>query len=519
MFGFWSIIPPLVAVGLAIWTKRVIFSLFISIWVGGLIFTGGNPIAAIAVSFDWIKDVMTDPWDARFLVLTMLLGSGAAFMFKTGGTHALTRVLEKRLTNGKRSQLLAWALGIVVFFNDYANSVIVGNATRDINAKYKVSREKLSYILDSTASPMATFGPISDWIGYQVGLIGAAFVVLKIVDVKAYFVFLQSMPWNFYCLLSLIAVPMLILGKDFGPMADAELRARKTGKLVADGATPLSSIGADLGEVVDAEKASIWNFVLPLITLIGVGIWAIWYTGGGGTGKSIMDALADTEVDIALTWAAFAMTVVGLILALIHGMSLEECEKTVLGGFKTMLPAVLIMVLAWSVGTVCGSLGTADFVVNATKGWMSASLLPFLLFVICMFISFATGTSWGTMAIITPIGIPLAYSIGGIPLVAIAIGSIFSGAIFGDHCSPISDTTVMSSIFAESDHIAHVTTQIPYALVVAGISAVLYLLAPIVKNAFILLAIGIVVQYFVLRFLGSSYQSKFSKEDRALLQE
>jgi len=227
MFGFWSIIPPLVAVGLAIWTKRVIFSLFISIWVGGLIFTGGNPLAAIGASFDWIKDVMIDPWDARFLVLTMLLGSGAAFMFKTGGTNALTRVLEKRLTNGKRSQLLAWVLGIVVFFNDYANSVIVGNATRDINAKFKVSREKLSYILDSTASPMATFGPISDWIGYQVGLIGAAFVVLKIVDVNAYFVFLQSMPWNFYCILTLIAVPMLILGKDFGPMADAELRAKK----------------------------------------------------------------------------------------------------------------------------------------------------------------------------------------------------------------------------------------------------------------------------------------------------
>ena len=519
MFGFWSIIPPLVAVGLAIWTKRVIFSLFISIWVGGLIFTGGHPLAAIAVSFDWIKDVMIDPWDARFLVLTMLLGSGAAFMFKTGGSHALTRILEKRLTNGKRSQLLAWVLGIVVFFNDYANSVIVGNASRDINAKYKVSREKLAYILDATAAPMATFGPVSDWIGYQVGLIGAAFVALKIVDVKAYFVFLQSMPWNFYCILSLIAVPMIILGKDFGPMADAELRAKKTGKLVADGSTPLSSVGADLGEVKDPEKASIWNFILPLITLIGVGIWAIWYTGGGGTGKSLMDALADTEVDIALTWAAFAMTVVGLILALIHGMSLEECEKTVLGGFKTMLPAVLIMVLAWSVGTVCSSLATADFVINLTKSWMSAALLPFLIFVICMFISFATGTSWGTMAIITPIGVPLAYSIGGIPLVAIAIGSVFAGAIFGDHCSPISDTTVMSSIFAESDHIAHVTTQIPYAMVVAGISAVLYLLSPMIKNVFVLLAVGIIAQFFIYRYLGNSYQSKLSKEDRLLLEQ
>ena len=181
-----------------------------------------------------------------------------------------------------------------------------------------------------------------------------------------------------------------------------------------------------------------------------------------------------------------------------------------------MLPAVLIMVLAWSIGTVCGSLGTADFVVNATKGWMSAALLPFLIFILCMFISFATGTSWGTMAIITPIGVPLAYSIGGIPLVTIAIGSIFAGAIFGDHCSPISDTTVMSSIFAGSDHIAHVTTQIPYAMVVAGISAGLYLLSPIIKNAFILLAVGIVAQFFILRYLGNLYQSRLSKEDRLI---
>lgn len=519
MYGFLSIIPPIVAVGLAIWTKRVIFSLFVSIWVGGLIYTGGNPFGAIGASFDWMKDVMIDPWDARFLVLTLLLGSGAAFMFKTGGSHALTRVLEKRLNNAKRSQLLAWVLGIVVFFNDYANSVIVGNASRDINAKYRVSREKLSYVLDATASPMATFGPVSDWIGYQVGLIGAAFVTLKIVDVKAYFVFLQSIPWNFYCILSLIAVPMLILGKDFGPMADAELRARKTGKIVADGATPLSSVETDLGEPFNAKSASVWNFILPLVTLIGVGIWAIWYTGGGATGKSLMDALADTEVDIALTWAAFAMTLVGMILALLQGMSLEECEKTVLAGFRTMLPALVIMVLAWSVGSVCDSLGTADYVVGLTQEWMSAALLPFLIFLVCMFISFATGTSWGTMAIITPIGVPLAYAIGGIPLVTIAIGSIFAGAIFGDHCSPISDTTVMSSIFAESDHIAHVTTQIPYALVVAGISAVLYLLSSFIKNGFILLAIGIVALYFILKLLGNAYQSKYSEEDRILLNQ
>ncbi len=518
MASFWSVVPPLAAIGLAVLTRRVFFSLFTSIWVGGMILTGGNPFAAVGASFDWIKDVMTDASNARFLVLILLLGSGASFMFKVGGSHALTRVLERWLTTRTRVQLLTWMLGIVIFFNDYVNSVIVGNATRNINAKFKVSKEKLAYLIDATAAPVATIGPISDWIGFQVSLIAAAFLALNLEGEQPYFAFLRSIPWNFYCMLTLFAVPTIVTGKDFGPMAKAELRAMKTGKLIADGDTPLSSVENDLGEPFDPDRASIWSFVVPLIALIGTGLWALWYTGGGASGKSLMDALADSNVSIALSWAAFAMTVVGVVFALRLGMSLRECEKTLLTGFETMLPAVVIMVLAWSIGAVCESLGTAEYVLTLTRDWMTPGLLPFTIYALSSFVALATGTSWGTMAIMTPVGIPLAHAIGGLPMVYITIGAVFSGAIFGDHCSPISDTPIMASIFSGSDHIAHVRTQIPYGFATAAMAGLLYLFASAVGSAFILLLVGLPFQFLVLRFLGNQYQKKhFSQEDILLL--
>ncbi|WP_373893615.1 Na+/H+ antiporter NhaC family protein [Virgibacillus sp. CBA3643] len=503
-----SIVPPLVAVALAIMTKRVLISLFVSIWVGGLIAAGWNPFEAVGLTFTWMKDVMIDPWNARFLVMTALLGTGAAFMFKTGGSEGLINVLQKRLTTKKRVLFLPYFLGILIFFNDYVNSVIVGNATKDIAKKHNISREKLSYVIDSTAAPMATIGPVSDWIGFQVSLIAAAFASMSIVGMEPYFAFLQSIPWNFYAILCLLAVPMIIAGKDFGPMAKAEHRAHTTGKLIPDGSTPLSSVDQDLGEP-HQKDGSVWNFILPLVTLISVSIWGLWYTGGGATGKSMMDALADTDVSVALTWGAFAMTTVGIILALIQGMDLKKCEETLLGGIRTMLPALIIIVLAWSIGTVTDELGTAEFVVSVTEGWMTAALIPFLVFVIAMFISFATGTSWGTMTILTPIAIPLSYTMGGEDLIPIVIGAIFAGSIFGDHVSPISDTTVMASIFSESDHIAHVNTQIPYALVPAGIAGVLYLLYSFIGSSIVLLIAGIVIQFFLLRYLGNRHEKKF----------
>lgn len=508
--GILSVVPPLIAIFLAIVTRRVIISLFISIWVGGIIYTGGDPFSGLGYTFTWMKDVMIDDWNARFLVLTALLGVGAAFMYKTGGSEGLIRLLEDKLTTKRRVLFLPYILGILVFFNDYANSVIVGNASKDITGKNKVSREKLAYVLDATSAPMATIGPVSDWIGYQVSIIAGAFAAVSITGIEPYYAFLQSIPWNFYSILSLAAVGMfIVMGRDFGPMAKAEHRAETTGELIEKGATPLSSVEEDLGQPFKKDGGSVWFFILPLVTLVAVGIWGLWYTGGGAEGKTMIEALADTDVAEALTWAAFAMTFVGVVIALFQRVGFKELEETVLAGITTMLPAILIIILAWSIGVVTDELGTAEYVVGATESWMTPMLMPLLIFIIGMFISFATGTSWGTMAILTPIAIPLAYTIGGEDLIPLAIGAIFSGAIFGDHVSPISDTTIMASIFAGSDHIAHVKTQMPYAIVTAVISGAMFLLYNVISNVYILLVIALVLQFLVLQFLTRRHSRKY----------
>ena len=501
-----SLTPPLAAVVLALITRRVNISLFAAIWLGGW-FVAGNPVAAVGQTFDWFAAVMTDEWNARFLVLVSLLGAGAAFMYRTGGSHAVSRALSARLSTGRSAQLLTWGLGLVIFFNDYVNSVIVGNAARDLTARHRVSREKLAYLLDSTSAPMATLGPVSDWIGYQVSLIAAAFAGLAMTTEKPYLAFLQSVPWNFYALLCLIAVPTIVLLGDFGPMQQAEARAAETGDLVALGDTPLSSVENDLGEA-DTERGRVWHFVVPLVVLIGVAGWALWYVGGGAEGKPLTEALADTDVSVALSWAAFAMVVTAMGLSLAQGHGLEDAEQTLLAGFRTMLPALVIMVLAWTIGTVTGALDTGDHVIAATRDWLTPGLLPVLIFAIAMLISFATGSSWGAMAILTPVAVPLAAHMGDMTLVHMAIGAIFSGSIFGDHCSPISDTTVMSSIFAGSDHIAHVRTQIPYALVPAGVAAALYLASMIVASVWALLAAGIMVQTLTLWALARGFGAR-----------
>lgn len=496
-----SLAPPIAAVVLALLTRRVNISLFLSILLGAWI-VAGNPIAAVGQTFDWFAEVMTDEWNARFLVLVSLLGAGAAFMHTTGGSQALAQWLSGKVSSSRGSLLLTWLLGVVIFFNDYVNSVIVGNASRDLAARHNVSREKLAWTIDATSAPMATLGPVSDWIGYQVSLIAGAFAVLSLTGEQPYWAFLQSIPWNFYALLCLASVPMIIVMGDFGPMKRAEGRAQETGELVAPGDNPLSSVEGDLGEVPEG-RGRVWNFLVPLVVLVGVACWALWYTGGGSEGKPLMEAIADTKVSVSLSWAAFAMVVAGIVMALLQRQSLEACENTLLAGFKTMLPALVIMVLAWSIGTVTGALETGDHVIAATESWLSPTLLPILIFAIAMVISFSTGSSWGAMAILTPIGVPLAYNIGDMTLVSMAIGAIFSGSIFGDHCSPISDTTVMASIFSGSDHVAHVKTQIPYALVPASVSALLYLGTIVIASPYILLAIGLALQAVIIKLLAS----------------
>ncbi len=513
-----SLLPSIVAIVMCLLSRQVISSLFVAILVGSLILADGNVASAIADSFVVIKDVMIEPWKARYIVLIMLFGGGAALIYKTGGAYALTHSLSRYLGSGQRVQLFTWGLGVVNFFNSDVNAAVVGNASKNINADKRVSREKLAYILDSTASPVSTFGPVSDWIGYQVSIIAAVLLAAGISSEEAYSVFIHSLPWNAYCALAFLGVPMMVTGKDFGPMARAELRARKTGKLVAEGDQPLSTVEHDLGEAERLEKASVLNFILPVVGMMAVTFWGMWWTGGGEAVSSIGAAISGSDISIALTWGSFAMVVIAVMLALKQGFSIADCEKIVVSGAKSMLPSLMLIILAWSLGSICIKLDVGGQVIQLTQSWISTATLPALVFLVAGIIAFSTGSSWGTMAIVSPVALALAYQVGNLELLYIASGALFSGAVFGDHCSPISDSTIMASIFSGSDHIAHVLSQLPYALISAFIALLAYLLSSIVNNGFLVLGGAIILQYCIFRMMGNFYQRKyFSETDRLLL--
>ncbi|MCT4595479.1 MAG: Na+/H+ antiporter NhaC family protein [Anaeromicrobium sp.] len=507
-FGILTLVPPLVAIVLCFLTKRVLVSLFMGILAGGIIMKGGNPFTGIEYSLDAIVGSITDDWNARLLLFNLLMGSGVAFIWKLGGSRALTKWAKERIKSRKAAGVGAWALGVIVFFNDYVNAAMVGGVFRDICDENRISSERLSYILDSTAAPVATLF-LSDWIAFQISMVQSGLDAASITDASAFSVYIGSIPYNIYCILSVFFVLILILtGKDYGPMLKAEHRTMSTGKLVRDGGAPMMDVSYELGEPKENPKATLSTFFVPLIALVGVTLFGFWWTGRPG--ESLMEILGNTDAAKALLWGAFAMTLTGIFMSLSSKlMDLKETMDTFLDGFKLMLLACGILVLAWSLGSVTGDMKLADYIITLIGGNMPLWLLPIVIFAFGMVISFATGTSWGTMTILTPIAVPLAYKMtGDITIVSAMAGVVFSGAIFGDHCSPISDTTVLASIFSGADHIDHVTTQIPYAITVAAVSVVMYLLYGIVGiGPVILLPLGMVILYFVMNIL-SNYSSK-----------
>lgn len=508
-FGILTLLPPLVAIILCFLTKRVLVSLFLGILTGGIILSGGNPFAGIEYSLDTIVGSITDDWNARLLLFNLLMGAGVAFIWKMGGSKALTQWARQRIKSRKSAGVGAWLLGIIVFFNDYVNAAIVGNVFRDISEEQKVSSERLSYILDSTAAPVATFF-ISDWIAFQISMIKSGMDVAQITSISAFEIYVKSIPFNLYCIFAVLFVGIVVItGKDFGPMLKAEHRAITTGKTVRDGAKPMMDVSYELGEPKDV-KPRLLTFFLPLIVLVAVTMFGFWWTGRPG--ESLMEILGNSDPAKALLWGAFAMTITGIFMALSQKiMDLRETMDTFLEGLKLMLLACAILVLAWSLGTVTGDMSLADYIITLIGGSMPYWLLPITIFLFGMFISFSTGTSWGTMTILTPIAIPLAYKItGDIGTASVMAGVVFSGAIFGDHCSPISDTTVLASIFSGADHIDHVSTQIPYAITAAFVALVMYFIYGILGiGPIVLIPLGLIVLVGLMYVLSGYYSKKY----------
>lgn len=505
-FGVLALAPPLLAIVLAMATRQVLVSLFAGIWSGALLVAGWNPIAATALTMDWLVEVVRSPFNTKFIILILFMGAGAAFIYRSGGILALEREIGERVNTARDSQILTWLIGVFIFFDSYTSTVVTGNATRELAQDNHSSREMHAYVLDSTTSPVTTFGPVSNWIGFQVSMIIVGFEATQFtadqLGVTAFGLFLQSIPWNIYCFMAFFMVGLIaITQRFFGPMLDAEWRARSMGRTIREDATPLSDVSDDVGEPSE-KNPSLVNFFAPILVLLVVGLVSMWYLGGGHQPNvDVTTAFQETDVALGLLYGAFAFMLTGFVGSLAYRtMELEEASETILDGFKTMVIALAIIVLAWAIGLAAENVRTAQYIVDVmVGGGVPGGFLPLIIFIAAMFVAFTTGTSWGTMAILTPLAIPLGLQLVGPSVLPVVVAMLFGGAIWGDHSSPISDTTVMSSIFAGSDHIDHVNTQIPFAATAAGVTVIILVLyglglrSPIIALplAFVLTAVAV----------------------------
>jgi len=492
--GWLSVVPPLLAIALALLTRDVLISLFLGVFGGAMILHGWNPFAAFARTIDgFIVPALADPDHAAILIFTTLLGGMVGLITKSGGTHGIVERLTPYATNSRRGQLATWMMGLLIFFDDYANTLIVGPTMRPITDRLKISREKLAYIVDSTAAPVVCLFPISTWVGFEIGLIGDAFQRLDL-PYDAYSAFVASIPYRFYPIFALVLVFTLAASRlDFGPMRRAEARAAETGKLMDDDAQPIADYGSkEVEPPEDIPKRPIYA-VLPIVTVVAVTVLGLYLTGAAEQTRGVDDSLAtwirkvlqDADSYKALLWGSLSGVVVALAVPSVIGrvLKLRDGMGAMVAGFRAMLLALVVLTLAWSLSAVCGDLRTAEYLVGLTRDTLTPVWLPALTFVLSAAVAFATGSSWGTLAIIEPLIIPICHNLSlaaghevASPeyntFLLASIASVLAGSVWGDHCSPISDTTILSSMASGCDHIAHVRTQIPYALL-AGTVAIL----------------------------------------------
>ncbi len=497
-WGAWSIIPPIVAITLAFVTKNVVVSLFIGVFSGAylIVLHTGPRLSAIVRAFILMTQEMvsalSDSWNAGIVVQTLTIGGLIALVAVMGGTRAIAEKLSKSARSAAAAQIYTWLMGIFIFFDDYANLLTVGPIMRPVTDKLRVSREKLAFIIDSTAAPIADIALISTWIGYELGLIRQGYAAIG-VEANAYSVFIHTIPYRFYSLLILAFIFISAKSRrDFGPMLTAERRARREGKVYADGASIMSAVDTEKLAVADTTKLKVSNALVPVMTLIFGAFAALFYNGyqailsgndaaqvalvtSGFSFAVLRECFSASNASIALTQAAIFASLVAIFMGWRQKIySLKNAVDTWIKGAGGMVITVTILILAWSLSGVIGKLGTAEFLVGVISGKVPPFLLSTIIFVMGALISFATGTSYGTMGILMPLAVPLAFAVSQEPaFMYMNIGAVLTGAIFGDHCSPISDTTILSSMGAGCDHLAHVNTQLGYALPVAGISIVL----------------------------------------------
>lgn len=490
--GILSIIPPFLAIVLAVITKNVILSLYLGVFVGSLILTGGNPITAfIKVIKDYLFVQMTSAGNAQTLVAQGIIGGFVTLMEASGAAIAFATIATKLINSRRRAQIGTWLGGLIIFFSDSGSPLINGAVFRPITDGLRVSREKLSYILDSTASPVCVLIPIIGWGVYIMGLIEKAYAELGIEE-TGWTAFIEAIPFQFYSILAVAMVAIIgFTGWDFGPMARAEERALQTGKVIRDGATPIRTEFE--AKVPERARLSVWLGIVPLVVLLVV-IFAVLIANGFPY-KVVPGTMIRTAIATGFMVASLVLIAMGINAKVFNA---KDAFDTFIKGIQGMTYILIILLLAWSLGNIVGELKTAAFLIEISKGILSPSVLPALIFLAGAVTSFATGTSWGTFAILIPIAIPMAHTMGAPMYVTIA--AVLSGGLFGDHCSPISDTTILSAMGASADLVDHVTTQLPYALTVAAAATVGYLIAGAVPSYWVLgltFAILLVLIYII----------------------
>ncbi len=498
-FPWLSLVPPIVAIILCFLTREVMPSLFIGIFLGALILKDLNPIYAVADTALILRNNLADPWNATVFLFDFVVGGMVGLIYYSRGAYGFGNLLASKIKSRRGMELAASALGMMIFFDDYSSSVIAGNTMRPACETAGVSREKFAYILDSTSAPIATIGVISVWTGYQVGVIREVFESMDLSLSPMGVFFPGVILYSFYSFFAIALVLFLSASRrDFGPMLRAEYRTSTTGKIMDDDAIPMMSTERLKSKEGVKERAI--NMFVPIIALISVTIIALYVLGWRASGSTALisftqaiEAVGDTDTGVmdALLFGALGGVISAILMYLPQGFKLSELMRAFVSGAEMMIIANLILLLAWSIGTICGLVGTGEYVVSLVLPSLQSSpwaMAP-IIFLVSFFIGFSTGTSWGTMAIVLPIAIPLGYALG-IPL-HIAIAPVLTGGVCGDHCSPISDTTVMASMFSGSDHMAHVKTQIPYALLGAAVAIIAYLVVSIDFSSTILWIIAL----------------------------
>ncbi|MGL5634281.1 MAG: Na+/H+ antiporter NhaC family protein [Sarcina sp.] len=533
-FGLATIIPPLVAIILAFITKNIVISLFAGTFIGCimLFITDHNVFLAFIFGFmDLVERLLSslaDKWNAGIVLQVLVIGGIIHLVAKMGGARAIAEALARKAKTVKSVQMTTFLLGLAVFFDDYANSLIVGPIVRPVADKLKISREKLAFIIDATAAPIAGLAIISTWIGLEVGLIGDAFNSIG-QSVDAFGVFLQTIPFRFYniLILAFVIISALTL-REFGPMYKAEMRARRGEVVKSKRKNSLTE--EEIEEVMQelepkkGVKLCVWNAIIPIGSLIIFSLIAFYYSGYSSimsgdnvavqeilrsapfSFTAIQETFSASDASIALFQSALISSVITIAMAVFRRIfTVEEAIDTWIEGVKSLIITGVILLLAWSLSSVLKELGTAAFLVEFLSGKVPAFILPSIIFILGSIIAFSTGTAYGTMGILMPLAIPLANTISGgdMNLIIIATSAVLTGAIFGDHCSPISDTTILSSTGASCDHIEHVRTQLWYAITVAAVTVVFgYIPAGLGLNVWICLAIGIAIIFGILMFLG-----------------